>query len=91
MSDAVLLSVCMPPERIWHEFLVSDALTAAEVVSLVARLASAAFEGCPPVHERAELMLASGEDAGMLLDRAATVGELATQGILAEGTELLAL
>lgn len=91
MSDSVLLSVRMPPERIWHEFLVSDALTVEEMVSLVARLASAAFEGCPPVRGDAELMLACGEDAGMLLERGATIGELVAQGVLSEGAELLAL
>lgn len=91
MTDAVLLSLRMPPDRIWHEFLVSGSLTVGEAVSLVARLASAAPESCPPVHERAELMLASGEGAGMLLDREATVGELVAQGVLAEGSELLAL
>ena len=91
MSDAVLLSVRMPPDRTWREFLVSNALTVGEAVPLVARLASAAFEGCPPVHERAELMLASGEGAGQLLEREVTIGELVAQGILAEGAELLAL
>ena len=91
MSDAVLLRIRMPPDRIWREFSVSDALTVGETVSLVARLASAAFEGCPPVRVHAELMLASGEGAGMLLDREATIEELVAQGILSEGAEVLAL
>ena len=91
MSDAVLLCMRMPPERVWHEFSVSCALTVGETVSLVARMAPAAFEGCPVVHERAELMLASGEGAGMLLDREVTIGELVSQGVLAEGAELLVL
>ena len=91
MSDAVLLRVCMPPDCIWREFQVSYALTVEEAVSLVARLASAAFEGCPPVCRHAELMLASGAGAGMLLEREATVGELVMQGVLSEGTDLLAL
>lgn len=91
MIDAVLLSVRMPPDRVWREFRVSGSLTVAEAVTLVARLASAAFEGCPPIHERAELMLASGEDAGKLLDRETTIGELVARGVLSEGAELLAL
>ena len=91
MSDAVLLNVRMPPDSIWREFLVSSALTVQEAVPLIARLASAAFEGCPPVHGSADLMLASGEDAGLLLEREATIGDLVAQGVLSEGAELLAL
>ena len=91
MSDAVLLYVRMPPERVWHEFLVSGALTVGEVVSLIARVTPVAFEGCPQVHERAELMLAGGEGAGMLLEREVTIEELVSKGILAEGAELLVL
>ena len=91
MNDAILLSVRMPPDRTWREFLVSEALTVEEAVSLVARLTSAAFDGCPPVHDCAEMMLATGGGAGLLLDREATIGELVEQGILSEGVELLAL
>ena len=91
MSDAVLLCVRMPPECVWHEFSVSGALTVGEAVSLIARLAPVAFEGCPAVHERSELMVANGEVAGALLDREATIEELVSQGVLVEGAELLVL
>ncbi len=91
MSDAVLLSVRVPPDRTWREFSVSHALTVEETVQLIARLSSSAFEGCPPIRPQAELMLAGGEQVGKLLERAATIGELVAQGVLSEGTELLAL
>lgn len=91
MRESLLLRIRVPPDPVYHEFLVSRDLSVDGAARLMARLAPTSFLGCPSVDDDAELMLVEGPHAGMLLDRRTPLRDLVAYGVLSDGAELVLL